>query len=195
MEQLVGAAVHLVAWCSRKAYQERIEVTENGRVFAEDGTMRLVEDNQVETTDGELLVLRVDVVDHRLVGAEHQTRLLLFFLGSCEGACSIFGQQLAEVPIGLIDQRNAIGKEQYVLNPVFSQEYVTERNGGACLARACSHDQKGTPMLLVEMLANGTDGSLLVIAVGDVVVYTQVLQLDAVPSCYDPFKVFQCVEA
>ena len=171
VEQLVGAAVYLVAWCSRKAYQERIEVTENGRVFAEDGTMRLVEDNQVETTDGELLVLRVDVVDHRLVGAEHQTGLLIFFLGTCEDACRVFGQQLAEVPIGLIHQGDAVGKEQHVLDPVLSQKDIAERDGRACLARACGHDQKGTPMLLVEMLADGTDASLLIIAVGDFVLY------------------------
>ena len=69
----------------------------------------------------------------------------------------------------LIDQRHAVGQEQYALCPVAAHEQVAQRDDRAGLARARGHHhQRLAVAVLLEGLADAADAARLVVALDDV---------------------------
>ena len=79
LQQLKSVLVYLGSWGGGEADEQGVEILEDGTVFAEHAAMRLVDDDEVEMTDGELHRLGVDVVDHRLIGGEYEAGRLVGF--------------------------------------------------------------------------------------------------------------------
>ena len=73
LENIVGALVHLVTRGRRKPEQQAVEIVEDSAELAENTTVRLVNDNQVESPHRERFLFGIDAVDHRLVGTEHDS--------------------------------------------------------------------------------------------------------------------------
>ena len=71
LEDLVGAAVDILSRRGGQADQHGIEIVEHGGILPEDAAVRLVNDNQVEMAHGIQFLVRVDVIDHRLIGGEN----------------------------------------------------------------------------------------------------------------------------
>ena len=78
-QQLEGVLVYLGSRGGGETDEQGVEILEDGAVFAEHAAMRLVDDDEVEMTDGELHWLGVDVVDHRLIGGEYEAGRLVGF--------------------------------------------------------------------------------------------------------------------
>ena len=170
LEDVVGAPVNLVTRRSGQADEHGVEIVEDGSVLAEDGPVSLVDDDQVKPSHGEWLILRVDVVDHRLVGTEdYPGSQVLVATVLIQGAGRSIGKQLHKVLLGLIHEAGPVGEEKDVLHPAVPHQHIHEGDGHPRLARPCRHDQEGLAVLLVIMLADRLDGHLLVVAVGDAV--------------------------
>ena len=76
LEEVIGVAVHFIAWCGGQAYDQRVEMVENILVFFEDRPVCFVHDDQVEMSRRKRRLsvgccFGVDCTDHRLVGGEH----------------------------------------------------------------------------------------------------------------------------
>ena len=170
LEDVVGAPVYFIPRRSGQADEHGVEIVEDGSVLAEDGPVSLVDDDQVEPSHGERLVLRVDIVDHRLVGTEDypgsQVLVATVFI---QGTGRSIGKQLHKVLLGLIHEAGPVGEEKDVLHPAVPHQHIHKGDGHPRLARSCRHDQEGLAMLLVIMLADRLDGHLLVMAVGDAI--------------------------
>ena len=67
-QQLEGVLVYLGSWGGGETDEQRIEILEDGAVFAEHAAVGLVDDDEVEMADGEFQGFGVDIVDHRLIG-------------------------------------------------------------------------------------------------------------------------------
>ena len=75
VEQRIGRAVHILARRSGQTYQQGIEIVEDGAILAKDGAVCLVDDDKVETADGEDFLIGIDITNHGLVGREHDSCL------------------------------------------------------------------------------------------------------------------------
>ena len=154
--------------------------------------MRLVDDNQVEMAHGIQFLVRVDVVDHRLIGGEDNAGIEVFLLVVVLVAQHASGgvrQQLRIVLVGLADEAGAVGQKQHILHPVVAHQHIDQRDGDPCLARSRGHHQQGFAMLLVVMLTHGFDGHLLIVAVGDAVFHGEVCDVLAASFLYQAFQV------
>ena len=104
LEYFVCAAVHLITWSGGKSDKQTVEVVEDGSVFAENGAVSLVYDDEVESAYGECLVFSVDVVDHRLVCGECQSRVQIMVAVVAQHTRRHIWQQLDEILVSLVYQ-------------------------------------------------------------------------------------------
>ena len=79
-EDTVRIGVHVTLWRSRQPDKKTVEICEYGTVFVENRTVRFVNDNQIESARSKPFVFLVDVVDHCLIGTEHQPGIIVLFL-------------------------------------------------------------------------------------------------------------------
>ena len=180
LKNLIGVLVDLVLGRGGQAHQWGIEVGKDILVFVVDGAVGLIADHQIEVPDGKepaLLVLHgVDAVHHGLVGGEDAMggKVVLFLTEICHRE---IGQKIDKIALGLGDEGVAVGKEQNVFDPALLQQHFAQCDDRARLAGAGGHDQQRlAPVLLAKAVAHGLDGSLLVIAPGDVLVHHDVLE-------------------
>ena len=91
--------------------KETVKVFENGSVTVENATVCLIYDDQIKPSGRESLVLCIYVVDHCLIGAEHQASIEIFFAAGGQLTDTHIRHQLCEVALCLINQRCTICKE------------------------------------------------------------------------------------
>ena len=91
--------------------KETVKVFENGSVTVENATVCLIYDDQIKPSGRESLVLCIYVVDHCLIGAEHEPGIEILFTAGRQFTDTHIGHQLCEVALCLINQRCTICKE------------------------------------------------------------------------------------
>ena len=157
--------------------------------------MSLIDDNQVEPTNGKGFLIGVDIVYHRLIGRERDTccGVGVFVLAQYRGGH--VGQQLHEILVGLTYQRYAVGKEQHVLHPSVACEHIYQRDGNSRFSCSCCHDQQASAVLAIEMLTDRLDSHLLIVAVGDAVLHTEIRDIVSFPLLYQQLQVAFGVES
>ena len=69
LEKVVGVAVYLVCGRGSKPHHQRVEVLKNGAVFLEDGTVRFVDNNQVEMC--RRVHAHIVVITHRIYSIQN----------------------------------------------------------------------------------------------------------------------------
>ena len=79
-ENAVCVGIHFALRRRSKSYEQTIEIGENRAVLVEDGTVCLINDDQIEATGCEAFILCIDIVDHRLICTEHETGIIVLFL-------------------------------------------------------------------------------------------------------------------
>ena len=195
LQQVVGRFVHLVAWSCRQPHQKGVEIVEDRAVFAEDGAVSLVDDYEVETPDGESLLVGVDMVYHRLVGGEDDPGVHVgVALLIAQDGCRHIGHQLDEIAVSLMHKGGPVGEEEGVFHPSGTLHHVDERYRRPGLARSGSHHEQSTAVLGVEMLAEPLDRHLLVRAVGNVFLHRHVGYILPLALLMHPYQVFLGVE-
>ena len=78
-ENAVCIGVHIIFRRRSQTDKETVEILEDGAVTVKDAAVSLVNDDQVKPSGGETLVLCIYVVDHCLVGAEHEACVEILF--------------------------------------------------------------------------------------------------------------------
>ena len=126
LEGIVGTPIHFIPGRSSKANDQRIKVIQDGRILPEDGAMHLIHDHEVKPSHGELLAIRVNVVNHRLVSGEHQPRLHIRFLVLAQYAGGSTRQELDEVLVRLIDKGGPVSQEEDILGPAVSHQHIAQ---------------------------------------------------------------------
>ena len=117
--------------------------------------------------DRESLFFGIDIANHRLVGAEHDSRIHIDIAIFVQDRRRFVWQQLYKVLVGLRNKRSPIGQEQHVFDPVIAFQHIDKRNRDSNLARASRHDQEPFAVHLVVMFANTLDGQFLIVAIRD----------------------------
>ena len=171
LEGVVGALVFLAAGRGGQADHQRVEIVEQRAVFLENGAVRFVDDDQIKAPDAEFPRVVVDQIDHGLVGGKDHAGVCV----AVQAAAGIergghVGQQLVEILMRLPHKAGAVGKKQYVFDPIRLHQHVYAGDGHAGLARAGGHDQQASTAHIGKRLADAANGVLLVIAVGDIVI-------------------------
>ena len=174
LEQVEGVLLHFFPWGSGQPYQQPVEVIEDSGIFTEYRTVGLINDNQVEATNGERFLLTVYVVYHRLIGTEQDACVHVRLPFITEDASAFVGKQLGIVLGCLTYQRSTVGQEQNILHPIVPLQHFGQRDGYTGLSCTCRHHQEGTAMLLVESFAHRTDGTFLIFPIGYSVIDSKV---------------------
>ena len=107
----VCIGIHIVFRRCGQSNKETVKVFENGSVTVENATVCLIYDDQIKPSGRESLVLCIYVVDHCLIGAEHQASIEIFFAAGGQLTDTHIRHQLCEVTLCLINQRCTICKE------------------------------------------------------------------------------------
>ena len=71
--------VHIIFRRRSQTDKETVEILENGAVTVKDAAVCFVDNDQVKTSGRETLVLCIYIVDHCLVGAEHEACIEILF--------------------------------------------------------------------------------------------------------------------
>ena len=145
--------------------------------------------------DRERLLFRIDIAYHRLVSAEHDSRIHVDIAALVQHGRRLVRQELHEVLVRLRNKRSPVGKEQHVLYPIVALEHIHKRYGHARLARTGRHDQEPLAVHGVVMLAHRLDGHFLVVAVRDVGVHAKVRNVLAVALLNQAFQIFAGMES
>ncbi len=173
-EQAVRVPVHFGAWRGGHAQQQRVEILEDRPVLLVHAAVGLVDDHQVEMPHAEpadtVPPLVVDAVHHRRVGREHQPAVvLLLFLRQIDRRR--VRQVPLEFPLGLRQQRVAVGQEQHAADPVLLHQHVHRGDGQAGLAGPGGHHQQRRPLPIQPVgLHHAADGFVVVRPVDDLLV-------------------------
>ena len=104
-KHLISTLVVLSAGRCGEADHQRIKIVEQSAVLLEYGAVRLIDNNQIETTDTEFTGIVVDQVDHSLIGRENNAGVGI----PIQTAAGIYrsghtGQQLGKVLVSLPHQ-------------------------------------------------------------------------------------------
>ena len=151
--------------------------------------MSLIDDNQVETSNGKRFLVGVDIVNHRLIGGERDTCRGVGVLVLTQNRSGHVGQQLHKVLVCLTDQRNSISEEQHVLHPSVAGEHIHQRDSNTRFSCACSHHQQTSAVLAVEMLTHGLDSHFLIVTVGDTVLHAEIIDIASLPFLYQQLQI------
>ena len=183
IEHIIGVLVDLILRGCGEAYQRRIEIIKDVPILIVDGAVRLIADDQIKMPAGEQLALIVpdgiDAVHHGLIGGEDAVGgiVVLFFAQIGDGEIR---QQVDKAALGLRDQTVAVGKEEDVFDPAMLQKHIAQGDTGTGLAAAGGHDQQRlAAVLLIESLADGLDGPLLIIPARNGGVHRHIAQAHA----------------
>ena len=171
MEDIIGALILFITWCSGQADHQRIEIVKKCTIFIEHTAVSFINDDQVEAPDAEFPRIIVDQVDHGLIGREDNAGIRITIHASARiDAGGNARQQFSEVLVCLVNQACAVSQKQNVLCPVCPQQHIRKSNGYACLTRSGCHDQEaGTPHTH-ECFAASINCFLLVVPSSDIVV-------------------------
>ena len=90
----------------------------DGTIFTKHTAVRLVNDDEVEMSDGKLYGFSVDVVNHGLIGREDEACIRVGLGIVRQTAHRLAWQKLLKPSTCLIDQFGTVGKKQHLLNPV-----------------------------------------------------------------------------
>ena len=156
--------------------------------------MRLIYDDQIKPSGRESLVLCIYVVDHCLIGAEHQASIEIFFTAGRQLTDTHIRHQLCKIALCLIDQRGAVCKKQDIFYPIVSGQHIHQRNRHAGFACAGSHDQEATAVLGVQPFTDVGDGHFLIWAVGDFVVDGQIGNITSGSALEHQFQILHGME-
>lgn len=140
-----------------------VEVFHDFGEALEDGTVRLIENDQVEEAGVELGIAQAQSLlrgDEQALGGVDLVRV-----NPVAGFVRQVG--LEAVRQRLVHEGIAVGQEQHFLGLVCPEEKVDEGHRGPGLARAGGHDQQGTALLGGERLGHAPDGFVLVRPVHD----------------------------
>ena len=179
-EQLVSASVNVLTRSGGKTDHKGVKVVQDSRVLAEDTAVGLVDDYEVETADGEFLLVRIDVVNHRLVRTERnaggKVRLAVFIpiLGIVQYTCGLLRQQLGKVLLSLVNEGRTVCQEENILSPVVADKHLAQRYGHTRFSRASGHHKKAATVHLVEVVANAVNCPFLILSVGNVLLHVLV---------------------
>ena len=128
----------------------------------------------------------VDGVHDGGVGGEHDSRGGVVLVGA-KIAKGHVRQVRFEVVLCLRDKRRSVGEEEHVGDVVPPAQHIDQAGGRSGFAGACGHDEKMLAHAAADFLAYGAYGCLLIIAVGDVVVYADVFKRQSGRSPFDDF--------
>ena len=157
--------------------------------------MSLIDDNQVEPTDGERFLLAIDVIDHGLIRTEQDACIQVRLTVVTQDASAFVRKQLGIVLGSLTHQRSTVGQEQHVLYPIVPLQHFGERYGYTSLPCTGCHYQKRTSVLLVEAFAHRTDGTLLILTVRNLVLDAQVGDVCPSPALNQQLQFFRSMES
>ena len=124
LEEVERVLLHFFPWGGSQAYQESVEVIEDSGVLTEHRTVSLIDDNQIEATDGERLLLAVDVVDHGLIRTEQDAGIHVRLPFIAQDARAFIREQFGIVLRCLTNQGRTVGQEKHVLHPVVPFQYL-----------------------------------------------------------------------
>ncbi len=169
-EQSVGIAVAFGFWRGGEAEPKSIEILENVLVLVVHASVDLIKDDQVEmphaVTALVSLCLAIYHVDDGLVGGKNDAAAFVFlFFGQVHRRQ--VGQVVVQVDLGLVDERIAVGQEQHTFDPAGLAQQVDNSRRHPRFAGAGGHHQQGFAVVFFQRFADGPDGFLLVVAVGD----------------------------
>ena len=190
----VCIGIHLIFWRCSQTDKETVKVFENGSVTVENAAVCLIYDNQIKPSGRESLVLCIYVVDHCLIGAEHQASIEIFFAAGGQLTDTHIRHQLCEVALCLIDQRGAVCKEQDIFHPIVSGQHIHQRNRHTGFSGAGSHNQQATAVLSVQPFADIGDCHFLIWAVGYFVVDGKIGNITAGSPLEHKFQILHGME-
>ena len=124
LEEVERVLLHFFPWGGSQAYQESVEVIEDSGVLTEHRAMGLIDDNQIEPTDGEWFLLSVDVIDHRLIRTEQDAGIHVRLPFVAQDARTFIRKQLGIVLRCLTNQGGTVGQEKHILHPVVPFQYL-----------------------------------------------------------------------
>ena len=163
-EEGVGVVGEVAARGGSQPDDEGVQVVEDASIALVDGSVGLVDNDEVEVERVEALAF-ADHADHGLV----RVHVHLALAGGVGG--QVDGHRLCEVlverRVRLRDQRFAVGEEEHVADPAGLQQHGHGGDGDARLARTSRHDQQRAALTLAERLRHGLDHLQLVGPAGD----------------------------
>ena len=137
--------------------------------------MRFIHDDQVKSANRKLLFLSVHIIDHSLVGREHDSSIHIPVQATVgENTVALIREKFGKALVRLCDQRCPVGKEQNIFDPLITRKHVHQRNGDTRLACSRGHDQQSAPELLIQPLTQLCNRHLLIRSVRDVVADAQI---------------------
>ena len=129
--------------------------------------MRLVDNDQIKSSRCESLILCIYVIDHGLIGTEHQSRIVVLLVTARKFANTHIGKQFVEIHLCLMNKRGSVCKEQDIFYPIVAGKYIYQCNRDTGLACACSHNKQTATVLLIEPLAKIRDRHALIRTTGN----------------------------
>ena len=190
----IGIGIHVVFWRCGQSNKEAVKVFENGSVTVENATVCLIYDDQIKPSGRESLVLCIYVVDHCLIGAEHEPGIEILFTAGRQFTDTHIGHQLCKIALCLIDQRGAICKKQDILNPIIAGKHIDHRDRHTGFSGAGSHNKQATAVLGVQPFADVGDGHLLIWAVCYFVVDGKIGNITASSALEHQFQILHGME-
>ena len=113
---------------------------------------------------------RVDCVQHRRIGGEHDARAAVVPVRA-EIAERHIRQIILKCVLRLPHESDAVGEEKDVRDVPAAAQHIHKARSGARLSRPRRHDEQMPPHAALHLRAYGADGLLLIIAVRDFIVY------------------------
>ena len=136
--------------------------------------MALVRDNEIEMRRRKqrhavLGLGAVDGVQDRGVGREHNPGIPVVLVAA-QIAEGHIRQIALEIVLCLLDKRRSVRKEQDIRDIAATAQHIGQAGRCPGFAGTGRHDEQRLAEALLDVLADRTDGFLLIIAVGDLVV-------------------------
>ena len=143
--------------------------------------MRLVDDDHIEVgrCKQPISVLSPAVIDsikHRRIGREHDARILVILVGA-EIAERHVRQVLLKGVLRLLDKCGTICEEKNICHIPATAEDIDQRRRRSGLSGTGRHHQKILAKALLHMIADRTNRFLLIVAVRNLIIDGDVIQL------------------
>ena len=174
LEEPVNIPVRICFRCSCQAHHDGVEIFKDRPVFLENTPVTFVNDDQIKMRRGEqaqsiLALYIVDGVEHRRIGGEHDPGIPVILVGA-KVAQGHIRKIVLKIILRLLDQRRPVCQKQNVRHRLAPAEHIRQTGCGAGFAGSGGHDQQMLPKAHSQLLADGTDGFFLIVAVGNLIV-------------------------